>query len=89
MNRGGLLDEDYVRRGLGRHRRLRLACAVLWSSFLGASLATTALYLIPRDLTLPPPSAAGAGWAFFAIWLLVLVPSAFAAVLALPPGKDG
>lgn len=88
MNRGGLLDEAYVSRGLGRHRRLRLACAVLWSSFLGAALATTALYLVPRDWTLPPPSAAGAGWAFFAIWLLVLVPTGFAAILATPHGAE-
>lgn len=86
MNHEALNDD--VRYALGRYRRLRVLAAVLWSSFMGAVLATMALYLVPEDWTLPPPTLSGAGWSFFVIWLLVLVPSTFASVLSLPRGNE-
>jgi hypothetical protein len=80
----GFAVGDDVRRGLRWHRRVRLAAAALWSAFLGAALSIIALFLMPEDWTLPPPTPGGAAWTFFALWLLALVPAAFAVVLAAP-----
>ena len=86
MNDGldGAGTEAYARRGLGRHRRLRALAAVLWSSFLGATLSMITLQLLPRDWALPPRTLDGAGWTFLALWLLAFVPTALAAVLFMP-----
>ena len=80
----GLAVSSEVRHGVRWHRRLRLAAAALWSAFLGAALSIIALFLMPEDWTLPPPTPAGAAWTFFALWVLALVPAVFAVALAAP-----
>lgn len=76
---------DSVRRGLSRHRLLRVAGAVLWSSFMGAALATMTVLLLPESWYAPPMTMADCAMLFFAIWLLMLVPTSFAAILSMPP----
>ncbi|MDR3415185.1 MAG: hypothetical protein P4L83_03275 [Nevskia sp.] len=81
---GEALRAEYAQRGLGRRPRLRLVSAVLWASFLGASLSTVVLLLTPDSWTLPPTTVDGAARVFVVLWLLALVPATFAAVLTLP-----
>lgn len=66
---------------LERHEGLRLACALLWCSFLGATLSMVALQLTPRDWTLPPTTMEGAGPTFLVLWVLALVPTLLTAIL--------
>jgi hypothetical protein len=79
---------DDARRGLGRNRRLRLACAALWSSFMGAALSTMSLYVMPDDWLQAPTTHQGAAGVFFTLWLLALVPAAFSMVLAAGPQEE-
>lgn len=76
------------RRGLGRNRRLRLASAALWSSFMGAALSTMSLYLMPEGWLQPPAAPAAAAGVFFTLWLLALVPAGFSMVLAAGPREE-
>jgi polyferredoxin len=74
-----------ARRGLGRNRRLRLASAALWSSFMGATLSTMSLYLMPEDWLQPPATPEGAAGVFFTLWILSLIPAGFSMALAAGP----
>lgn len=68
-------------RFLERHDRLRLACALLWCSFLGATLSMVTLQLTPRDWMLPPTTMEEAGPIFLVLWVLAFVPTLLAATL--------
>jgi len=76
------------RRGLGRSRRLRLASAALWSSFMGAALSTISLYLMPEDWLQPPTTPGAAAGVFFTLWLLALVPAGFSMALTAGPRQE-
>lgn len=76
------------RRALGSRRRWRQLGAVLWSSFLGASVALVFVMLLPAEGWLPLNTAARAGLAFAALWLLAFIPALIAAVLAAPAEND-
>ena len=73
---------------LDRHGGLRLTCALLWCSFLAATLSMVTLQLIPRDWTLPPTTVEDAGPTFLVLWMLAFVPTLLAATLLQTPKTE-
>lgn len=71
-------------RGLGLRPWVRLLAVTLWSSFLGAALATVVLLFMPENWSLPLSSLGSIGVTFLLMWLLAMVPALLAAVLATP-----
>ncbi|NGY03192.1 hypothetical protein [Solimonas terrae] len=76
------------RRALGSRRRWRQFGAVLWASFLGATIALLFVVLLPAEGWLPLDTATRAALAFAVLWLLAFIPALIAAVLAVPPTAE-
>lgn len=77
------------RRALGGRRGLRQTSAVLWASFLGATVSLVCVLLLPADGWLPLRTPARAALGFAALWLLAFIPALIATVLAAPPEQEG
>lgn len=75
------------RRALGGAPALRRASAVLWSSFLGAAVATPVLLLAPEDWTGPSPDLGRLTALFFVEWALMCIPAGLVCVLGVPTRK--
>ncbi|WP_028006633.1 hypothetical protein [Solimonas flava] len=72
------------RRALGGRREFQQISAVLWASFLGASVSLITLLLLPAEGWLPLKTPARVAIGFAVLWLLAVVPALIAAVLATP-----
>lgn len=77
-----------ARKGLGARPRLRLLAGVLWSGFIGASLALLVLLIVPDQWLMAPVGFGRLAVSFCALWLLALVPALSAALLSGPRGID-
>lgn len=76
------------RRALGGRREFRQISAVLWASFLGASVALATLLMLPAEGWLPLHTPAQLAAGFAVLWLLAVIPALIAAVLAVPPAAE-
>ncbi|MDP3294003.1 MAG: hypothetical protein Q8M37_04585 [Nevskia sp.] len=77
-------------RALGRNPALRKFSVVLWAGFLGATVTTVVVALMPEHWLLPPVSLHDQAQVFGLIWLLSLIPALVAGVLYCDhPRKTG
>ncbi|WP_293391432.1 hypothetical protein [Nevskia sp.] len=68
-------------RALGINPLLRKFSVVIWAGFLGATVTTIVVALMPEHWLLPPVSPQDQAQVFGLIWLLSLIPALAAGVL--------
>jgi hypothetical protein len=75
-------------RMLGASREFRQISAVLWASFLGAGVSLVTLLMLPAEGWLPLKTPIHVAAGFAVLWLLAVIPSLIATVLATPPAQE-
>lgn len=81
------LVRDAGRRGLARAPRLRLFVSVVWSGFIGATVALAVMLLVPESWLEPPVDLGTLSAVFALLWTLAIVPAFFQALLSAPVGR--
>jgi hypothetical protein len=68
-------------RALGSNPSLRKFSVVLWASFIGATVITVVVALMPEHWLLPPVSLQDQAQVFGLMWILSVIPALIAGVL--------